>query len=296
MTAPLALDLMCCGGGSSEGLRRAGFRVIGVDHKRQKEYPHDFLLRDLSTADAIRAVIDEVRPDFVSSSPPCQQFSSATPTHAKKNHPNLLPACREAITSSGIPGWIENVAGAPLHHPIMLCGSMFAETKRLRRHRFFDLLGWFTLEPAHEHCTFAPEGVYGDGRPTSTVKRAIARRAIESVHNGSPGTNTRKRIRRETTTVQGHGAGGEAYKRMRSRVVVSINDGNTVPPAFQHDRGNPIAVAFLEKNSAGPECIRWREAMGWLDGPKNRYCLAQAVPPAYAEWLGRAFLASRRPT
>ncbi len=44
------------------------------------------------------------------------------------------------------------------------------------------------------------------------------------------------------------------------------------------------------QNRPGPECVRWREALGWLDGPKDRYSLAQAVPPAYAAWLGYAFL------
>lgn len=248
----LALDLFCCGGGSTTGLQRAGFRVVGADHVRQKEYRgDDFLERDLSTADAIRAVIDEVRPDFISSSPPCQAFSAATPTRSRGNHANLIPACREAITGSGIPGWIENVSGAPLHHAIRLCGSMFEDTKALRRHRYFELVGWFAFEPSHEACTF------------------------------------------DATTIQGHGAGGEAYKRMRSRRIVVLNNGGNVPPALAGTRSDPRAKAYLEKNSPGPESIRWRTAMGWLDGPRSRYCLAQAVPPAYAEWLGRAFLATR---
>jgi len=250
----LALDLFCCGGGSTTGLQRAGFRVVGADHVRQKEYRgDDFLERDLSTAEAIRAVIDEVRPDFISSSPPCQAFSVVTPAANRHQHADLLPSTRAALVASGLPAWIENVSGAPLHHALRLCGSMFPGTQAIQRHRYFELIGWFTLEPAHDACTFLP-----DGRP------------------------------RETTQVFGHGAPGRMY---RKRVTVAGRGANG---------GNPLKCSpekyaeTLARNNAGPECINWRTAMGWLDGPRSRYCLAQAVPPAYAEWLARRFLETRR--
>lgn len=251
MTKPLALDLYSCGGGSTTGLQRAGFRVVGADHKRQKEYRgDDFLERDLSTAEAIRAVIDEVRPDFISSSPPCQAFSAATPTRSRGNHANLIPACREAITASGIPGWIENVSGAPLHHAIRLCGVMFPDTQALRRHRYFELLGWFAMEPEHVGCAFRPViTVAGDG-------------------SGNRGRGPRERnasekgVRRRAMTIAGNGGHG---------------------PGQTHGQ-----------NNAGKDAIRWRTAMGWVDGPRSRYCLRQAVPPAYAEWLARRFLETRR--
>lgn len=259
-----ALDLFCCGGGSTTGLQRAGFRVVGADHKRQKEYPgDDFLERDLSTAEAIRAVIDEVRPDFISSSPPCQVFSVATPTRSRGNHANLIPACREAITGSGIPGWIENVSGAPLHHAIRLCGVMFPDTQALRRHRYFELLGWFAMEPEHVGCTFrsvVPVAGHGPQDAAQSTRYAAARR--------------------EVVTVAGDGSGNRGRGPRRRSVTIAGNGG--------HGPGQTPG-----QNNAGPEAIRWREAMGWLDGPRSRYCLAQAVPPAYAEWLGRAFLATR---
>ena len=75
--------------------------------------------------------------------------------------------------------------------------------------------------------------------------------------------------KRRALQISGHGAGGEMYATMR---------------ANGEDLG---------QNRPGPEAIQWRTAMGWIDGPKSRYCLAQAVPPAYAEWVARAFLAAR---
>lgn len=262
----LALDLFCCAGGASRGLSDAGFDVVGVDIKRHKHYPYRWIERDLSTAAAVLDVIREVGPDFVAASPPCQAFSVVTPEASRGLHRNLIPTTREAIEASGVPGWIENVHGAPLHHPIRLCGSMFPETQSIRRHRYFDLIGWFTMEPPHDTCTFLPY----------------------SIHNGSIGSNQRKAlVRRETTQVFGHGAPGRMY---RKRVTVAGRGANGGNPAHQTAKQR---AELLERNNAGPECIRWRTAMGWLDGPRDRYGLAQAIPPAYARWLGERFLSTR---
>lgn len=316
---PVALDLFCCGGGSTTGLQRAGFRVVGVDWKRQKSYRgDDFLERDLSAEAAVRAVIDEVHPDFISASPPCQQFSTATPTKNRMDHPNLIPSTRAAIIASGIPGWIENVHGAPLHNALRLCGTMFHATWGIKRHRYFECIGWYALEPEHRWCMYGPTEDVTWTDPLGVMATTVGsaeRRDVESLHDGSEGSNSRaSRVRRATTGVYGfvdapgsererrsvvsvvsvngdNGSRGRGPRKKRS--VVSLNNGDTVPPAFQHDRGHPKAVAHIGQNRPGPQCIRWRTALGWIDGPKNRYALAQAVPPAYAEFLGRSFLESR---
>ena len=81
MSEPTVVDLFCCGGGFSEGFRKAGFKVIlGVDI--EPKYLETFRLnhegseaweRDLA---AVRAS-DLPDADVIIGSPPCQAFSYA---------------------------------------------------------------------------------------------------------------------------------------------------------------------------------------------------------------------------
>jgi DNA (cytosine-5)-methyltransferase 1 len=128
MTRPLALDLFCCQGGASQGLYNAGFQVVGIDIKPQPNYPFPFIL-----ADAITTL--PRRFDFVWASPPCQAHTLAQRIQGNE-HPDLIEPTRKMLRASGIPYVIENVVGAPLENPILLCGSMFGlETYR---HRLFE--------------------------------------------------------------------------------------------------------------------------------------------------------------
>ena len=128
----IAVDLFCCAGGASMGLRRAGFEVVGVDIEPQPDYPFTFVQADALTFDVSGF-------DFVWASPPCQAF---TAYKRRKAHvaprPNLIPAVREKLKASGKSYVIENVEGAraELVNPIRLCGSMFGLD--VRRHRLFE--------------------------------------------------------------------------------------------------------------------------------------------------------------
>lgn len=130
---PLALDLFCCGGGAAMGLHRAGFDVIGIDHRPQPYYPFRFI-----QADATRPPVDLDRFAFVWASPPCQFASVATPDRSK--HENLIPATR-ALFATLRPDQltcIENVPGAGLRADLVLDGTMFPDL-RVIRERHFEL-------------------------------------------------------------------------------------------------------------------------------------------------------------
>lgn len=134
MARPRLLDLFCCAGGAGEGYRRAGFDVIGVDIVRHARCPHPVI-----TADATALPVEFIRMfDAVHASPPCQRFSDL----AKRNGNaeewlDLIGPIRDLLVASGLPYIIENVEGAPLINPVVLCGTMFPGL-RVLRHRLFE--------------------------------------------------------------------------------------------------------------------------------------------------------------
>jgi len=132
-----ALDLFCCAGGASKGLHDAGFEVVGVDIEDQPHYPFEFV-----RADALTYSLEGF--DFIWASPPCQGFTAykRRPGHVRPR-PNLIPGTRARLRASGVPFVIENVIGAPLEDPFILCGSMFGLD--VRRHRQFETN--FQVEP-----------------------------------------------------------------------------------------------------------------------------------------------------
>lgn len=318
MKRPLALDLMCCGGGQTKGLRRAGFDVVGVDIKRSPHYDGTFIERDLSTAEAVERTIREVKPDLVTSSPPCQLFSLATPTEARKRHANLIPTTRLGIERSGIPGWMENVDSDRVPFTgwwVMLCGSMFPETYHLKRHRRFELIGWKIEQPRHDRtlCVYGSDAhgrcdLCEDLAPTALRPTITVVENANSTRGANRGGGLSKELerRRLTVAVAGNGppdaAQSARYKHGRNgaREVISVaGDGSgnrgrgprrkTLTLAGNQGEGPGQTCG---QNRAGKECIRWRMALGWLDGPKARYELRQCVPPVYADYLARRFLES----
>lgn len=128
------LDLFCGAGGAAMGYHRAGFEVVGVDINLQPNYPFEF-----HQADAMAYPLDGF--DAIHASPPCQAYSTiAKQQRARRpgvyEHPDLVVTTRQRLMNCGVPYVIENVMGAPLENPIMLCGSSFGLS--LRRHRLFE--------------------------------------------------------------------------------------------------------------------------------------------------------------
>ena len=102
--------------------------MIGVDIRYQPNYPFHFI-----HADAMDFPLDGF--DFIWASPPCQAFSKARKLRGNE-HQNLIPGIRQRLQAAGVPYCIENVPGAPLKNPVMLCGSMFG--LKVYRHRIFE--------------------------------------------------------------------------------------------------------------------------------------------------------------
>jgi len=127
------------------GLHRAGFDVVGVDVKPQPRYPFAFV-----QGDATMPPVDLTAFDFIWASPPCQAFTMAQ--NAAKNahaHPNHIPATRALLQASGRPYAIENVVGAPLENPSLLCGLAFG--LKVKRHRLFETSFFMMTPPCPSH-------------------------------------------------------------------------------------------------------------------------------------------------
>lgn len=127
------------------GYHLAGFEVTGVDIQEQKRYPFRFIQDD--AFNYLREHYKEF--DFIAASPPCQAYSDTRSLNKHKEYPDLVPGIRELLIETGKPYIIENVPGAPLINPIILCGTMFPHL-RVYRHRLFE--SNLPLEPHPNKC------------------------------------------------------------------------------------------------------------------------------------------------
>jgi DNA (cytosine-5)-methyltransferase 1 len=161
---PWLLDLFCCAGGAAMGYYRAGFDVVGVDIAPQPNYPFEFVQADAleivamlvgggslafdTGPDEFHIVgIDELA--AIHASPPCQGYSDLA-HRTGGAYPMLVGETREALQATGLPYVIENVEGAPLVDPVMLCGTMF-HGLRVLRHRLFESNVPLTAPPHGRH-------------------------------------------------------------------------------------------------------------------------------------------------
>ena len=136
MTRPLLLDLFCGAGGAAMGYHRAGFDVIGVDIDPQPHYPFEFFQVSAFTALCDESIMRNVA--AIHASPPCQHYSDLARRNGNADDwPDLVGPIRDCLIGTGRPWVIENVEGAPLIKPMMLCGTMFPEL-RVLRHRLFE--------------------------------------------------------------------------------------------------------------------------------------------------------------
>lgn len=148
------------------GYHRAGFDVVGVDINPQPRYPFEFV-----QGDALMYLAEHGSEfDAIHASPPCQAFTRAWVIR-KNDHPDLIRPTRALLAKSEKAYVIENVPGAPLLHPVMLCGAMFG--LGVYRHRLFEDGNWYIRFTPEHRGHVAPTAKMGrvpkDGEMMSVV-------------------------------------------------------------------------------------------------------------------------------
>lgn len=183
---PVILDLFCGAGGASVGYHRAGFDVVGVDISKfaLRYYPFYSFWNGAESFMDYWLEHRHIKINAIHASPPCQAYSVANYITKYENHPRLIEPIRKRLEESGLPYVIENVPGAPLIEPVMVCGSAFDELSipntdgisALRRHRLFEV-NWPAkgTECYHKRQTLRFPSRRRDGRRRGSVITVIGR-------------------------------------------------------------------------------------------------------------------------
>lgn len=237
------------------GYHNAGFDVVGVDIVPQPKYPFEF-----HQADAIEYLLEHGHEfDAIHASPPCQVHCvlKSMPNFRHAEHEDLIPQTREALLRVGKPYVMENVPGAPLQNPIILCGSMFGlQTTcgaKLRRHRKFEANWPLVCDLVCDHTNQYAGGV------------------ISGVGQGAPRGSRRVS---NTITITGHSCQNNIKNKTKTITVT----GST---AQQNVVKNKVRETYSVKEAQRAMGIDWMGMSG----------LSQAVPPAYTEYIGKQLMA-----
>lgn len=266
MNKPIALDICCRKGGATKGLQRAGFYVIGVDIEPQPGYPGDKFIQ----ADGImflstmlkgwrRPLIDQV--SLIWQSWPCQEANTATAGNRARgiadNHRQFIPEARELSDRIGIPYVLEQPTSSRadvIRRDLTLCMDMFK--------------GELPPPWVQKHRSFEIHGF--------TVP--------QPEHPGGP-------VKSPSTRMFGRSAGHAGYVRGHRHGIVK--GGDEAPYVAGYGDGGGKAEAWEIAHAMG---IDWMIA----PGPKvktqekaERFDLCEAIPPAFSEYIGRAFLSGQ---
>ena len=160
------------------GYHRAGFEVVGVDHRPQPRYPFEF-----HQADALEYVREHSAEfDVIHASPPCQAYTGLRNVTTARfgtapEHPDLIAATRAALRTTSAVYLIENVQGSPLYTQIILCGAALG-LPHLARHRHFESNLLLFAPPCQHKQNEYTIGIYGsrpDGRRVSYRRHKLCR-------------------------------------------------------------------------------------------------------------------------
>ena len=308
-TKPVLVDLFCCQGGATKGYQDAGFYVIGVDNKPQPRYVGDqFCQMDciewLYCFGALRKFKD-LPVVAIHASPPCQTHSALKHLATPGKHVDLIDPCRDLLREIGLPYIMENVKGAPLETSVILCGSMFRLATpcgaELERHRLFELWGWDMDEfvPNCEHgwslsgltVSLSGEKAYNGNYRADKSRRVLTvtgnslndnsvmhkkRRTIsvQGTHPRDASLDTKaSRAERKVITVAGKQAENSATAPSKRRRTISVTDST----AQQNVERNELRETYTVEEARVAMACPWMTMKG----------LSQAIPPPYAEFLGR---------
>ncbi|KKL95835.1 hypothetical protein LCGC14_1850630 [marine sediment metagenome] len=206
------------------GYSRAGFAVVGVDNRPQKNYPFEFI-----QADALEYVAEHGHEyDAIHASPPCQYYSRLRhlPWLRDKVYWRSIPPTRTALQATEVAYVIENVEDAywDMITPWIICGQSLG--LKLYRHRCFETWPGVFFQPGHVKHT----------RVITPGSASLGKR-----HHGEQGF---KEINRDSIA----GKSGRKGDVERRKLVTGID---------------------------------------WMTGDE----LAQAIPPAYTEYIGKQLMA-----
>lgn len=222
VSKPRLLDLFCGAGGCTKGYQRAGFYVVGVDVNPQPNYCGDeFFQGDaLDWTDRFNPVSFIERFDAVHASPPCPIHSSLNGWSGDSTSPDFVPQTRELLKATGLPYVIENVVGAPLEHPVQLCGQALG--LRVRRHRLFEC-SFPVMVPQCQH----PEP------PVIVVGGSIGRKVFDPRRKAiAPSFEEAKEVM------------GMPWAQTRQEVV------NAIPPAYTEHIGHYLLAELTARAAA----------------------------------------------
>lgn len=176
------LDLFCGGGGAGVGYWLAGFDVVGLDVVAQPHYPFRQLVGDATQPATVCDAITELGGSvaLVHASPVCKHWSAITPAGLRHRHDeSQLPRVLEGVASlvgAGLASHfvVENVPGAPVPDPVVLCGGAFG--LGVRRHRLFACSFPVLVPPCvHDRPIVTVAGSWGGvgyGRPRVSARAA----------------------------------------------------------------------------------------------------------------------------
>jgi DNA (cytosine-5)-methyltransferase 1 len=188
--------------------------------------------------------------DAIHASPPCQAHSIITPVTSKSLHVDLIPDTRQHFQRLNLPYVIENVGGARRALTNPLMLCGAQFGLKVYRHRFFES-NVFMFNPEHQpHRDNTPRAGHG------TSDKGF----ISVTSGGNIITVPDHRASQQSADFRGHLSG---TRGISEKGFVSVC-------------GNFSGIAYC----------KWAMGIDWMTQRE----LAQAIPPAYTEYLGRQLM------